>query len=742
MKIAILFLLFSICYSYNIFTQNVFYDAVLISDVSKDINALESAKSLITGVNLKKKNDEIKQKFENEQKAKIRTEYKPALDTINNVEAQELLVTKIYQERIINNYFEAKQNQDISFKPFSKEEIIFIDSLLAFIKNPFKINLSQYRDSLGHTIKNIYTKITIYNTAAGYELSVHANSKQVAVINFGEVNTSVNQSTYIVNSVKTESATSNSVVSNNFYDALASFLVDRFKEEVVLETVDKVKHYFRNNEILFKYFIPRTYDLIKDVNFSQFVRMSDLKSSLVEDFNDLPINGKNFIVQNSYTAKVPELDYLILGISVWESLKDGQHPIRIILESEAQIFKMFKVSSSPSPYVELIKGLDKYFRVIQDDNKKELKWTSREDIENLSAKEKAFLVCLFDDYTGLKSKASFETKYNNVILSYQTFLNQLEKVQNSINKFNSVHANSEDKIQEYIDKSFELFTKTMSVYNLFTTDTINTQSLDIHYTNIRNIYKAVIKKNYTYATIIFMNKYLKPSIESFVAAQYEGAHSLNTVMRYVGFASEMASTQSGEEMKTVIENFALPPLSIKSKRKSEFDISLVGSPGLMFGAEFGFANENRSRNGIYGITVPVGLDFSWNTSGDCTDYTITNKQESGGNAPLGPIERNESSVGFTITILDLAAIFKYRFGNSSDELKDVNKLTFENLFSPGFIFKYGFSNSPISIGVGIQWIPKLREINQGEAIIKSNSLTLGLNLNWDIGLVNLYRTGF
>jgi hypothetical protein len=120
----------------------------------------------------------------------------------------------------------------------------------------------------------------------------------------------------------------------------------------------------------------------------------------------------------------------------------------------------------------------------------------------------------------------------------------------------------------------------------------------------------------------------------------------------------------------------------------------------------------------YGITAPIGFSYSFK---NCNDVGA-NKQS--------------SSSTFFLSVIDIGAPFSYRFKKDEAEGLPEN-ITWEQVFSPGFFYIYGFKNSPLSIGLNAQFAPFLRKIEENNVLETKNIFRMGLTLLVDIPLFNL-----
>ena len=111
-------------------------------------------------------------------------------------------------------------------------------------------------------------------------------------------------------------------------------------------------------------------------------------------------------------------------------------------------------------------------------------------------------------------------------------------------------------------------------------------------------------------------------------------------------------------------------------------------------------------------------------------------------APLG-IDLNfglgdAGSLSFYTQLIDVGAIFAYRFSNDTEQIPE---LKFQNIIAPGGYIIYGFGNNvPVSLGVGAQLGPNLRKINDdlGLDVKTTNAWRFGFTLSVDIPITHFY----
>ncbi|CAM1342415.1 hypothetical protein [Tenacibaculum amylolyticum] len=188
----------------------------------------------------------------------------------------------------------------------------------------------------------------------------------------------------------------------------------------------------------------------------------------------------------------------------------------------------------------------------------------------------------------------------------------------------------------------------------------------------------------------------------------------NNVIRLVHFISNIATSSTSEDVENALESFALPTGSSSIKEETSTYVSINSFPGILFGKEI--SGNTIDNANFAGITAPIGLYAQfWNLK--------------------------KGSLGVFVPIIDIGAPVRFRLDNNNDTgtLPDFN---FKDIFSPGLYISYGFNKSPFAINAGIQYGPRLRDIDNGNGeFLDIESYRVGIGVVIDIPLFTLYNKG-
>jgi len=204
------------------------------------------------------------------------------------------------------------------------------------------------------------------------------------------------------------------------------------------------------------------------------------------------------------------------------------------------------------------------------------------------------------------------------------------------------------------------------------------------------------------------------------------------VLKYGTFMADVASATTSDEVKYALRSATLPPGSSKIKRYQDFNVSV--NSYLMFSSSRDFltnSNINPDANqrwgSSFGLSVPIGVAISFRSK-----FIFF---------------KNYQSVSLFTSILDLGAVTTYRIDNRDSlnySFNDLPEFSFSNLIAPGAHLYYNFKNAPISLGIGAQYGPQLREItvtniDGSSRVDKSGSWRFMLNLGIDVPFFNLSK---
>ncbi len=195
-----------------------------------------------------------------------------------------------------------------------------------------------------------------------------------------------------------------------------------------------------------------------------------------------------------------------------------------------------------------------------------------------------------------------------------------------------------------------------------------------------------------------------------------------SVIQLVHFVNDLAISQNAEDIEKSINSFALPSGSYSIKRKVVFNVALNAYPGILLGNEISWPTGSQKHESAFsiGFTAPVGLSFSWG------DHKVRGVSD-----------------GIFVPIIDIGALTRLRLDNSSTT-NTLPDFTFKNIFSPGIYYTHGFRKSPMSVNIGIQYGPDLKEIlldasgNPNGESRSFESIRIGVGFVLDIPLFNLF----
>ncbi|HEY8954345.1 hypothetical protein [Chitinophaga sp.] len=177
----------------------------------------------------------------------------------------------------------------------------------------------------------------------------------------------------------------------------------------------------------------------------------------------------------------------------------------------------------------------------------------------------------------------------------------------------------------------------------------------------------------------------------------------------IHFVNDMASAKDATAVEEAIEAFVLPAGSYAIKRKARYNFSLNSYPGLLGSYEI---TPEKGNSFSTGFTAPVGLSLSWGC-------------------------RNEGSLGFFLSVIDIGAVTRLRL-DSSKATDMLPEFSFKNILAPGLYVVYGFPNTPLSLYGGAQYGPQLRAIQDKDNYKNYDSYRLSLGVVMDLPLLNLH----
>ncbi|HEX6223050.1 MAG TPA: hypothetical protein VFZ52_01485, partial [Chryseolinea sp.] len=194
--------------------------------------------------------------------------------------------------------------------------------------------------------------------------------------------------------------------------------------------------------------------------------------------------------------------------------------------------------------------------------------------------------------------------------------------------------------------------------------------------------------------------------------------ALKAFLKYGTFMASVATAENSDEVELAIEAIVLPPGSASIKRKSEKNIALNAYVGLSPGYEW---RDSPVDNGgfVFAISAPIGVAFS-----------------KGIYSPSGSKYKEKGSRSWFVSLVDLGAVTAYRFDEQTAVLPE---LKFSNIFAPGLYYVRGLPNYPISLGLGGQLGPQLREVKD-ETTTLDDELIISFKffVAVDIPLLNFY----
>lgn len=198
---------------------------------------------------------------------------------------------------------------------------------------------------------------------------------------------------------------------------------------------------------------------------------------------------------------------------------------------------------------------------------------------------------------------------------------------------------------------------------------------------------------------------------------------------YGTFISDILQADSTTQIKNIINRYASPVGSYKSKRLTSFSVDLNAYPGLQLGLEHATTLDAAEKQNSFAfrITAPIGLSFNFSHRKNIAK------------------DKQKSAFSIFIPIVDIGAALSYRFEDAQTDTDTLSgelpeNISLRQILSPGAYFVWNIANVPLSIKMGAQYLPALREItSEGNEISDSNAWFFGVSLSVDIPIFNLYR---
>ncbi|MEO0341067.1 MAG: hypothetical protein AAF242_17875, partial [Bacteroidota bacterium] len=190
---------------------------------------------------------------------------------------------------------------------------------------------------------------------------------------------------------------------------------------------------------------------------------------------------------------------------------------------------------------------------------------------------------------------------------------------------------------------------------------------------------------------------------------------------YGNFMAELVQANNADQVKALLQKYALPVGSSQIKRLNNTSIGIQSYLGLSGNLEVLKEGDTKKESFTSSLALPFGLAYSFR---------------------LGDSKSKGYRKSYTLfaSILDLSPIATVHYGG--DVVNTTDPIEFGDFFAPGIFGFVNFNKSPFSLGVGYQYLNNLRELEVEMDMVGSPSTLNGhrfsINFLIDVPLFNFY----
>jgi len=551
----------------------------------------------------------------------------------------------------------------------------------------------------------------------------------------------------------------------NFADGLAKFLVERSKEELNVAFFRKFQDYMRAYPEV-KIIFPTTSSFLNDIYSYQYNAMLPaLRAAFLKDFNSAGTNFLNLRKSSAYDGyttdpeirkradaiiaflKTPDGRSALAAVMVMNGIVKGRNAAEIISRiADDEICTAFPDDNLSN----VLRFVDLLSRSLRSHDEGRV-WITKQQVNDLVNDDISMRI-----YLGLVYAADQKNK-PSVCFNLNGRQTCLKEVLAEINKKWSSSGNLIFK------KSFASTARAMSDVSenakiMSSTRTQDDQDFLIVYADYAAGLSGFLKQAVTLLSdnpgILPGLSGLAPDVLKFTVVLDETTNASydlqsqnycalvmhtssllsdllgprytykNDFIKYGTFMANIADAKSSDEVHAAIDAAVMPVGSSSVKRETDFNVSVNAYIGPFAGEEYLPKLKQNPWAFSAGVTAPVGIAFSWGNLGK--GIKRSSGKVSGG-----------KSLSVFIPLIDVGALASFRMGNDSSNIASEVKLA--NIVSPGLFLYYGFGKCPVSIGLGAQLGPQLREVTATDINTDQNYyLRFGFNIVVDIPFFNLY----
>ncbi len=513
----------------------------------------------------------------------------------------------------------------------------------------------------------------------------------------------------------------------------ADFLAERFKTELAMHYLDRMKDNFDKSEL--KYLFPSTRTLLNYNTIANQQQLGTLlRTAFDQDLRNISSNFMTSLTQPDGFAKYVQKDTSLSRViryaqgttRIFKEVNKGTAPLEV-LSTVAQEFNTPE-SQDFDKIIGLVNLFTKNFVVETPSGKK---WIDESYLKNNDTLKYAIALIALQNIPLMKSVLPQKTansateklaKTKQICKEYsakmRSLLVNLKRVEQTIQqhytytkrdtiKSTNIHyeqyiALMNDLVQlgsTFIDD--KRLQRPLKIYNV-----VSEKILQTYQANEARQYGVVLNN------LVYTLDYLLP--DSTKTEAYKNA--LSQIVLYGSFMIDVSNAKNDKQIKAILDNYAMPVGSYSVKRRSEINVGVQAYVGGFGGFETIVAPQipsNESTKTSIAFNAPIGIDLAF------------------GN-------KKEGSLSAFISVVDLGAIVSFRL---QDPLtRDLPELKLENIIAPGFHLFYGLPKTPISLGAGVQMAPSLRQYTATNTTINADyAIRYGVTAAVDIPIFSFYN---